>query len=158
MNAISAKSTIGSLAVLILLSGCAGTVETLVTAPSVELRSVQLARVDLTAQTFLLDFEVSNPNAFPLPIRALKYRVMFDEERFAGGETSAAFSVPAHGTGAFQLSVDLDLMNSASQISSLLHGGIPDHVNYRVDGSFAVDIPFTKPLSFATSGAIGIQH
>ena len=141
----------------VVLSGCA-TTESLVAAPAVELRSVQLARMNFSQQTFLLGFEVSNPNAFPLPVKAVKYRVMFDEQRFAGGETSAAFSVPAHGSGAFEISVSLDLLSSATQVTSLLSGGVPDHVSYRIDGSLAVDLPFTRPLSFNSVGVIEIQH
>ena len=73
------------------------------------------------------------------------------------GETRAAFTVPAGGTDTFSISVNLDLLGSAMQVSSLLRGGVPDHVNYRVDGSLSVDIPFARPLPFAASGAIRIQ-
>jgi LEA14-like dessication related protein len=100
---------------------------------------------------------VSNPNVFPLPIEAVKYRVMFDGESFAGGETRAAFTIPGEGDGEFVVSVELDILNRATQITSLLQGGMPDNVTYSVDGSLSVDIPFTRPLSFSSNGVINVQ-
>jgi LEA14-like dessication related protein len=138
-----------------LLTACA-TTESLVTTPRVDLSSVELESASLNRQTFLLGFDVSNPNAFPLPVRAIKYRVMLDDERFAGGETAAAFTIPAGGEDGFIISVELDILNSASQLTSLLHGGVPDHVKYRVEGSLTVDIPFTKPLPFSSSGTVPV--
>ena len=144
-------------AACLILSACAGT-ETLVATPRVELTGVQLESASFNRQKFLLSFGVSNPNAFPLPIRSVKYRVMFDDERFAGGETAASFTVPAQGDDSFAISVELDILSSASQITSLLAGGVPDHVNYRLDGSLAVDIPFTRALPFSSSGAIQVRR
>lgn len=141
----------------LMLSACAGT-ETLVATPQVELTRVSLERASFDRQTFLLSFDVSNPNAFPLPIRSIKYRLLFDDERFAGGETAASFTVPAHGDDRFAISVEIDILGSASHVTSLLSGGIPDHVNYRLDGSLAVDIPFTRPLPFSSSGAIQVSR
>ena len=138
------------------LSACAST-ESLVSAPTVRLTSVELVKVSFSEQTFLLGFEVSNPNVFPLPIEAVKYRVMFDGESFAGGETRAAFTIPGEGDGEFVVSVELDILNRATQITSLLQGGMPDNVTYSVDGSLSVDIPFTSPLSFSSNGIINLE-
>lgn len=151
------NSVLPGLLLVAMLGGCAATNEAILVAPSVELTSVELESVSLDRQTFVLGFEVSNPNLFPLPVDEVRYRVMFDEARFADGETRAAFTVPAGGTDTFSISVNLDLLGSAMQVSSLLRGGVPDHVNYRVDGSLSVDIPFARPLPFAASGAIRIQ-
>ena len=139
----------------LLLTACAST-ESLVTTPRVDLTSVELESASFDKQTFLLAFDVANPNAFPLPVKAIKYRVMLDDERFAGGETAAAFTIPAGGEDGFVISVDLDILSSASQLTSLLHGGVPDHVKYRVEGSLTVDIPFTRPLPFSSSGTVPV--
>ena len=157
MNTCAASRLTRGLAISMLLAGCAGT-GALVSTPNVDLTSVEMEKLGLTSQTFVLGFEVDNPNAFPLPVKAVKYRVMFDDERFAGGEARAAFTVPAYGNDQFQLSVELDLLNSASQITSLLRGGMPEHVNYRVEGSLTVDIPFARPLPFSSSGVIQVRN
>ena len=144
-------------ATCLILSACAGT-ETLVAKPQVELTGVSLDSASFDKQTFLLTFDVSNPNAFPLPISSVKYRILFDDQRFAGGETPAAFSIPAQGDERFAISVELDILGSASHVASLLRGGIPDHVRYQLDGSLSVDIPYTRPLPFTSSGAIQVRR
>ena len=144
-------------AAVMMLGGCA-TTETLVGTPEVTLTSVELEDVSFRKQTFLLGFEVVNPNPFPLPVQSIRYSVSLDDERFAGGETRASFTIPANGSNAFVVSVELDILNRASQITSLLQGGVPDNVSYQVDGSLTVDIPFTRPLSFSSSGMIAVAH
>lgn len=146
----------GSLAMALILVSCAAT-DTLVATPSVRLTNVTLENMSFNKQTFLLGFEVNNPNAFPLPVNAIKYRVQLDDEHFAGGETQAGFTIPARGTDSFAISVELDILNRVNQITSLIAGGMPDNVSYRVEGSLAVDIPFTRPLPFSSSGVISIQ-
>ncbi len=144
-------------AAFISLSGCA-TTENLVGTPDVTLKSVELENVSFRSQTFLLGFEVVNPNPFPLPVESIRYNVSLDSERFAGGETQASFTIPANGSNGFVVSVELDILNRATQITSLLQGGVPDNVSYQVDGSLTVDIPFTRPLSFSSSGMIAVAH
>jgi len=145
-----------ALFVTLALTACAGT-QTLVSAPSVNLTSVKLENASFSRQTFLLGFDVSNPNPFPLPVKAVKYNVSFDDRDFAGGETEGSFTVPARGDDAFMISVDLDLLDTATQLTSLLRGGVPEQVSYALDGSLTVDIPFTRPIPFSSTGVIRIQ-
>lgn len=148
--------SVGLLAALF-LSACAST-ETMIAAPTVQLKSVQLSKVGFNQQTFLLGFDVSNPNSFPLPVRAVKYRLLFDNKSFANGETQGNFTVPAHGDDQFFLSVNVNFLNSATQLTSLLRGGVPDHVEYELQGSLAIDIPFVKPVAFSSSGVIPVKN
>jgi LEA14-like dessication related protein len=144
-------------AACVTLAGCA-TTDNLVGTPDVTLTSVELESVSFRKQTFLLGFEVVNPNPFPLPVESIRYSVSLDNERFAGGESRASFTIPANGSNGFVVSVELDVLNRATQITSLLQGGVPDNVSYQVDGSLTVDIPFTRPLSFSSSGMIAVAH
>jgi LEA14-like dessication related protein len=138
------------------MTACA-TTETFIGKPTVVLTSVELQKVRFSSQSFLLRFEVSNPNAFPLPVESIKYRILFDDQKFAGGETPASFSIPANGNGAFTLSINTDFLGSATQITSLLSGGAPEHVEYEIKGSLAIDIPLVRPLSFTNSGVIPVK-
>lgn len=137
------------------LSACAGT-GALIDSPTVNLTSVKLADVSLSRQTFHLGFDVDNPNPFPLPIQAVEYRVILDEEKFAGGATEGRFTVPARGHDDFTISVDLDVLNTAAQLSSLLRGGMREAVSYELQGNLTVDIPFSKPLPFSSTGVIQV--
>ncbi len=144
---------IGSMAAF--LFGCAGT-DTLISSPTVNLTSVELTAISLKQQSFDLGFDVGNPNPFPLPVKAVEYRVLFDDERFAGGETEGSFTVPAGGQDAFVISVDLDFLNTATQFASLFRKGIPEQVHYELEGSLTVDIPFARPIPFSSTGVIDV--
>ena len=139
----------------LLLTGCASS-GSLVATPRVDLTGVELEKVGIDKQTFLLSFGVSNPNAFPLPVRSIRYRVMLDDQRFAGGETAASFTIPAGGEDWFAISVELDILGSASQVASLLSGRVPEQLRYQVDGSFTIDLPLSKPLPFSSSGTVPV--
>jgi len=140
----------------LVLAACASTglrVET----PSVTLQSIRLEEADLSRQRFVLSFGVQNPNPFPLPIRAVRYRVMLDNQRFAGGETVSDFTIPSRGDGNFSISVETDLLRSGTQLAGLLRNATRESVDYELAGDLTVDIPFAPPLEYAQRGTIMVQ-
>lgn len=143
----------GLLLATTLLSACASTGE-LVSAPDVSLRNVQLTDLGLSGQTFLLSFDVSNPNPFPLPISTVSYGVELDSQRFASGRTQGGFTVPASGDGEFAISVELNLLKTAPQLLYVVRDGEKRDVAYKLKGELGVDIPLVKPMNFESSGAI----
>ena len=50
------------------LAGCASLPENLISEPKVQLRDVQVIGLAFHNQTFLLSFDIHNPNPFPLPV------------------------------------------------------------------------------------------
>ena len=156
MNMMTNKGN-GLLLIAALLCTSCATTEALIDKPTVTLTSVELSKVGFGSQTFVLAFDVTNPNAFPLPIESISYRILFDEQKFAGGKTATSFSIPANGDGQFHLSVETDFLGSAAQITSLISGGVPEHVEYELQGSLSVDIPLVRPLAFSNSGMIPIE-
>ena len=141
----------------VFLSACAGT-GSVIESPLVYLTRVELTSASFRQQTFLLSFDVSNPNPFPLPVKAIEYRVMLDNEKFAGGETQGSFTIPARGDDTFAISVDLDFLSSATHLRSLLHGGLQENIRYELKGRLAVDIPLVKPIPFSSSGVINMTQ
>lgn len=139
-----------------LLSACAAS-GPIIKNPSVLLQGIQLQNVSLREQTFLLRFNVENPNAFPLPVSSVRYKVFLERMQFAGGETGGSFTVPANGSTEFDVSVELNLMSSASSLSSLLRAGASRPLAYELQGSLGVNIPFTRPLTFSREGTIVVQ-
>ena len=138
------------------LSSCASMPENLVSAPQVYLRDVQVVGLDFNRQTFLLSFDVANPNAFPLPVRSVGYGVKLDGQYFARGETTSEFKVPAGGDTSFAISVDLDLLKTAPQLLSIVRDGTRDDIRYDLEGNFGVDLPFAPTLKFSDSGVIRV--
>lgn len=147
---------LGLSAVACLAAGCAST-GALVEKPGVSLSSVEVTDIDLDGQTFVLDFDVTNPNPFPLPIRSIAYGVELEGLRLASGETQGAFTVPAGGQESFEITVDVNLMRTAPQLLFIVRDGIYRDIPYALEGRFAVDIPFTNPVSFRNEGSIRLN-
>ncbi len=147
------KRHAGLLLATTMLSACASTGD-LISAPGVSLRNVQMTRVELSRQTFLLSFDVTNPNPFPLPISTVSYGVELDSQRFASGQTQGGFTVPAAGDGEFAISVELNLLKTAPQLLYLVRDGEKRDIAYELKGQLGVDIPMVKPVNFESSGAI----
>lgn len=148
------KFTLGAVACF--AAGCASTGIT-VEKPGVSLRNVEVAKIDLDHQTFVLDFDVINPNPFSLPIRSVSYGVELDGFRFASGETLGEFTVPANSDSHFEITVDVDLMRTAPQLMFIVRDGIHRDIPYALEGRFAIDVPFANPVSFRNEGSIRLN-
>jgi LEA14-like dessication related protein len=147
----------GLLAAALLLGGCASTLENMLQSPTVELTGVKVVGLGFNSQTFLLSFDVNNPNAFALPIDAVSYGVKLDGQRFASGATDSEFSVPAGGNTQFAISVELDLLQTAPQLLSIVRQGVRGDIGYELDGKLSVGIPLTPPVAFSNSGTIRLR-
>lgn len=139
------------------LSACAGT-GTIIDSPSVELTGVELRSASIRRQTFLLSFDIDNPNPFPLPVKSVDYEIIFDDAKFAEGHTQGSFTVPANSMDSFAISVDLDFLGSATHFKSLMSGGLWENIAYELRGRLAVDIPLVKPIAFSNSGVINMRQ
>jgi LEA14-like dessication related protein len=152
------KHTKSGLLLLIgfVLSACAGT-QIAVEPPIVSLKNVDVTEVDFSKQTFVLSFDVTNPNSFPLPINYVSYGVKLDKQRFASGETTASFTVPANSDSEFAISVDLDLFRTAPQLLYTFRDGASRDLSYELSGEFGIDIPFVGAVPFEYNGEIRLR-
>jgi len=157
MNALTLAKTASALFVAIVLSSCASTAG-LVSAPGVSLSDVEVTQLDFKSQTFLLGFDVTNPNPFPLPVTSVSYGVELDGQRFATGKTQGSFVVPANGDGEFAISVRLDLLKSSPQLLYTVRDATRGDVTYALKGSLGVGLPATKPIRFESSGQIRLHN
>lgn len=151
MNYRIAKATI--LLSLSLLAACASTGD-VISAPNVSLRNVEVTDLEFSGQTFLLGFDVINPNPFPLPVSTVSYGVELDGYRFATGSTKGRFTVPASGDVGFTVSVELDLLRTAPQLLYLVRDSLKRDIPYELSGQFGLDIPLADPVRFSSSGEI----
>jgi LEA14-like dessication related protein len=144
-----------AVAAAIVLGSCA--TGPVVEAPGVSLRNVEVTSLDFSRQSFLLDFDVTNPNPFPLPVTRVRYGVELDGQHFAGGESAGRFTVPALGDGTFAISVELDLLKSAPRILQVVRAGGGSDIPYALEGEFGVDIPLVDALPFRKTGEIRLR-
>lgn len=152
------RSTLLSSSVVlsVLLSSCAS-FENIVTAPNVSLRNVHIEDIGMGGQTFVLAFDVTNPNPFPLPIKTVDYSVKLDGHRFASGAAVSAFTVPAGSDSEFGISVDVNLLQTAPELLFIVRDASRRDIPYELKGQLGVDIPYTKPVKFEQTGLIRLH-
>lgn len=136
-----------------LLTACASLNE-LVDAPDVSLRDVRVADIGMDEQTFVLSFDVTNPNPFPLPISQVSYGVILNGYRFASGRTPGSFTVPARSDGEFAISVELNLLRTAPELLFIVKDAAERDIPYTLEGELGVDLPYARPVQFENSGMI----
>lgn len=152
----TAGSRCGLIVVAALLASCAGS-GPIISAPGVSLRNVELTRLDASGQTFLLGFDVSNPNAFPLPVSSVTYGIELDGYRFAGGRASSDFTIPARGDGSFAISVEIDLLKTAPQLLHLVGDSLRRDIPYALEGELGLDLPLVSKVPFEATGSLRLQ-
>ena len=139
------------------LSACASMPDNLVSSPKVDLKNVQVVGLGFDSQTFLLSFDVKNPNPFPLPVQNFGYGLTLNGQRFASGETASNFTVPADGDASFAISVDLNLLHAAPQLLSIVRDGARRDIRYELNGQLGIDVPLISSVNYHNSGTIRLH-
>ena len=121
------------------LGACASLPDNVISKPEVKLSDVQVMGLGFKNQTFLLSFDIRNPNPFPLPVNHVSYGVRLDGQRFATGQTASDISVPAGGESQFAISVELDLLSTAPRLLSIVRDAMTGPVAYRTEGAIRLD-------------------
>lgn len=142
---------------ILVLGGCASLPENLVAKPEVKLRDVQVVGLGFKNQTFLLSFDIHNPNPYPLPVNHVSYGIKLDGQRFASGKTDSKISVPAGGDTQFAISVELDLLQTAPSLLSIVREGVRGEIPYELEGQLGIDLPLTPSVSYRSDGAIRLD-
>lgn len=143
------------------MSGCASLSENPLRMPEVRLSNVQAVGLGFDRQTFLLSFDVNNPNPLSLPVRHITYGLKLNGQRFASGETDCEFTIPANGASTFAISVDLDLLQTAPQLLFIVRDSARQDIAYDVEGQLGVDLPLVPAIRYRNSGSLRLvagQH
>ena len=153
MNAQGVWKSGAIVAASLFATSCAS-LEDMVSAPSVSLRNVHVESLGIDKQSFLLSFDVTNPNPFPLPINSISYGVELDGMRFASGQTASEFTIPAGSDGEFAISVNLNLLKTAPQLLFIVRDGARRDIPYALEGSLGFDIPYARQTHFESAGYV----
>jgi len=139
----------------VVLNACASLAQT-IEQPQVSLVSVAIKELGLVRQTYGLTLQVENPNGIPLPIRGLNYAVKLAGVEFAEGATSNAFTVPAYGQENFEISIQTDLVSTATHFKNLFKER-PTELDYEVGGEIEIDLPLMRPIPFSRDGKVNLN-
>lgn len=140
----------------LLLTACAS-LEDLVYPPQVSLRNVNVENIDFRVQTFILAFDVTNPNPFPLPISTIRYGLELDGHHIVSGQAVSAITVPAGSGGAFAISVSMNLMKTSPKLMYVVRDGTRRNISYAIEGELGINLEYMKHFKFEDSGSIRLQ-
>lgn len=135
---------------LLSLQGCLsvpGVVET----PTISVRNVALQNLSLQQGSALIRLNLTNPNAFPLPLRGVQYGLSLNGRQVARGAQSQQRNINANETVAIDIPVQMNISEMFQLIPSILQQG---QAQYALQG--AVDLPFIS-IPFSRTGGIGVS-
>ena len=134
--------------------GCASLPQNTLRMPEVSLSNVEVVGLGFDSQTFLLSFDVRNPNPVSLPVRHLAYGLKLNGQRFASGETDCEIMIPANGDTTFAINVDLDLLQTSPQLLYMVRDRGRNEIAYEVEGRMGIDLPLIPPIRYRNNGSI----
>ncbi len=143
---------LAAIAMLMLLQACAATSSMLnPEAPTVTLEKIKPLQFSFNKQKLELTLNVSNPNAFSLPLNTLNFAAQLAGEAIADGQSQQRVTIPAHGSANLQVVVTTSLGKLINQIKSALNKG--SNIDYAVQGSLKLD-NWPSLIPFNNSGEI----
>ncbi len=126
-------------------------------APDITPTSVELLDAQVTGQRFKVGMHVQNPNDRALPIKSVNCTLEIEGIEVGRGESTAPFSVPAHGESDVDMLVTTNLAMSVPNLAmKLFRGG--DLPSYRLSGSVNPDITLLPPIPFSKSGQLALPN
>jgi len=127
------------LACTVLLLAACSSLGPKLTAPTVDVVSVQMLSTDMFAQKFRVRLKLQNPNDLELKVASLQYQIMLMGDPFAEGASVEQFLVPAKGEAEFDMNVTTDFVSSLGRLISRMGGGRLENIDYEITGTVTVD-------------------
>jgi len=121
--------------------------------PNLTVAGISLQGGNLFQQTFLVKFEVQNPNRRALPVEGLHADLAVGGEHVASGSSDRAFVVPPRGQAEFDMTITANLALVLLKLGSQ-HG---DSIDYEVSGAASLDLPFLRDLPFHQAGTLSLK-
>jgi len=121
--------------------------------PDLTVIGIELTGGNLLQQTFLVKFQVQNPNQRALPVQGLHAELSVGGERIASGVSNRAFVVPPMGQTEFDMNITA---NMAAAIFKLANQHT-DSIDYELTGSASLDLPFMHELPFHQAGSFSLD-
>jgi LEA14-like dessication related protein len=134
-------------ACVVIAAGCAG-IPLHPDPPEVQVSDLNLIRFGLIEQHYRVGLRIRNPNAYSLPIKAMRYELTVNEIQFAHGWLKDPVTVPAHGEAVVKVEVISHLVSFLSDLA----GGMeedPGRISYGISGEIhltrrSIRIPFEQ--------------
>lgn len=122
--------------------------------PNLTVASIELQGGNFLQQSFLVRFQVQNPNQRALPVNGLHAELSVAGERIASGVSNRSFVVPPLGQTEFDMTITANMALALLKLSAQ-HG---DSINYEVTGAASLDLPFLHDLPFHQTGSLSLNQ
>lgn len=135
-----------------ILQGCSnGGVPGVIEQPKVAVQDVQLKSLSLTQGTAVASLNVTNPNAFPLPLRGVDYNLRINGSPVANGSAvQKNMMIAAKQTIPLDIPIKLQLMEIIQLVPRMMR---ERKVQYELRGG--VKLPLIT-IPFKREGGIGV--
>lgn len=107
------------LLLVLILTGCAGGLRSLVQEPNLQVTSIALRNAGTLAPEFDITLRVSNPNAFDLKLVGMSYSMDIEGNRVLSGVSNQLPAIAAYGDGIVNLTAVVSLMGSINLLRDL---------------------------------------
>jgi len=121
--------------------------------PNLSVASIEMQKGNLLQQTFLVKFQIQNPNDRPLPVNGLHAELNVGGERIASGVSNRAFVVPPLGQSEFDMTITANMALALLKLANQ-HA---DSIDYEVTGEASLDLPFLHSLPFHQNGSLSLK-
>lgn len=138
---------IGLIIGVLFANGCA-TLKQFIQKPTVEYKGMSIKEMSLFDGSFILNFNVTNPNPIGVPIQQINYDLKINGQNFFRGNLDKKSSLPASGSAVVELPVELSYMDFFKSIVDFPN---KDQLEFDVTGSVLVygfSIPFHATGTF----------
>ena len=125
--------------------------------PTLSVTGIELAGGNFLQQSFLVKFNVQNPNDHALPVTSLHAELNVAGERVASGVRNRAFVVPARGTADFDMTINANLAMALLKLSQKRADPHSDSIDYEMAGAAGIDLPFLHEVPFRQSGSFSLK-
>src|SRR5271166_4236011 len=121
--------------------------------PTLTVVGIDMQRGNLLQQTFLVKFQIQNPNDRDLPVSGLHAELHVGGEQIASGVSNRAFVVPAHGQSEFDMTITANMALAMLKLANQ-HA---DSIDYEMTGAASLDLPFLRNLPFHQNGSLSLK-
>jgi len=122
-------------------------------APEVSLVKLSVVEANASDQRFRVTLQVKNPNAFDIPISAVRFSARLAGQGVLMGDSSQAVTLPAKGTSKVPVDVTTDLVSSVRSLLAVSVGP-NDALPYELNGELVVAGRQEQTLPFSFRGQV----
>ncbi len=136
----------------IVLTACSSGVPDVIEQPKISIQNIAVQNISLTQGTALVTINVSNPNAFPIPLQGIEYGLRLNGHPVASGDQTQTVSLGARQEVPVTIPIKLDFVQLLQLAPEAMRAR-----NLHYDLTGAVKLPFVK-VPFQRQGGVGVQQ